>query len=136
VVVKDAPVSVQGGDSVSFSVAKLDLTSLGSPVNTSLSASFVDATGTVTELGTTPVTDGAAQVTLTVPESTPGAGTIVLVAKESGTTVNLPVTVEAPAETGCAAPAKPERGPEAEEADGFGQATAEYRKCLADARRG
>lgn len=136
VVVKDAPVSVQGGDSVSFSVAKLDLTSLGSPANTSLSASFVDGTGTVTELGTTPVTDGAAQVTLTVPESTPGAGTIVLVAKESGTTVNLPVTVEAPAETGCAAPAKPERGPEAEKADGFGQAMAEYRKCLADARRG
>ncbi len=136
VMVKDAPVSVQGGDSVSFSVAKLDLASLGSPANTSLSASFVDAAGTVTELGTTPVTDGAAQVTLTVPESTPGAGAIVLVAKESGTTVNLPVTVEAPAETGCVAPAKPERGPEAEEADGFGQAMAEYRKCLADARRG
>lgn len=136
VLVKDAPTSVKAGDSVSFSVAKLNLTSLGSPTNTSLSASFVDGAGNVTELGTMPVTDGAAQVSLTVPEVTPGSGTIVLVAKESGTTVNLPVTVEAAAGAECVAPVKPERGRGAEKPNSYGQEMAEYRKCLADARRG
>lgn len=136
VIVKDAPASVKAGDSVSFSVARLNLTSLGSPTNTSLSASFVDGAGSVTELGTTAVTDGAAQVTLTVPDAAPGSGTIILVAKESGTTVHLPVTVEAPVEVGCVAPVKPERGAGAGPSNSYGQAMAEYRKCLADTRRG
>ena len=90
----------------------------------------------VTALGTTSVTDGAAQVSLTVPEVTPGSGTIVLVAKESGTTVNLPVTVEAAAGSECVAPAQPKRGPGADKPNSYGQAMKEYRKCLADARRG
>ncbi|WP_458116339.1 ExeM/NucH family extracellular endonuclease [Arthrobacter sp. D2-10] len=134
VVVKDAPATVTAGDSVTFSVAKLDLTSLGSPANTSLSTSFVDADGNVTELGSTPVAGGAAQVTVTVPEAVAGPGRIVVVAEESGTTVTLPVTVEAAAEDACVAPVKPKRGPGAEKPNSYGQAMAEYRRCLAAAR--
>ncbi|GAA2175062.1 ExeM/NucH family extracellular endonuclease [Arthrobacter parietis] len=136
VIVKNAPATVTAGDTVTFDVAKLNLTSLGSPINTSVSASFVDAAGKVTQLGTTPVTDGAAQVTVTVPAAAPGAGRIVLVAKESGTTVTLPVTIEAVAGAECVAPVKPERGPGAGHPNSYGKAMAEYRKCLADARRG
>lgn len=134
VVVTDAPTTVTAGDSVSFGVAKLDLTSLGSPVNTSLSTSFIDGDGNVTQLGTTPVAGGAAQITVTVPEAVAGAGRIVVVAKESGTTVTLPVTVEAAAEDKCVAPVKPKRGPGSEKPNSYGQAMAEYRKCLKAAR--
>ena len=57
-------------------------------------------------------------------------------AKESGTTVTLPVTIEAVAGAECVAPVKPERGPGAGHPNSYGKAMAEYRKCLADARRG
>ena len=58
---------VKPGDAMTLTVSKLDLTSLGSPVNTSLAAAFTDAAGTVTDLGSVPVTAGAATVNLTVP---------------------------------------------------------------------
>ncbi|MBG6183341.1 5'-nucleotidase [Arthrobacter sp. CAN_A214] len=94
-VVQGAPSAVRAGDAVSFNVSKLDLTSLGSPVNTSLTAKYVAADGSSTDLGSFPVSGGAAAVAVTVPASASGAGSIVLVAGESQTTVTLPVTVEA-----------------------------------------
>jgi 5'-nucleotidase len=80
---------VDEGSTVSLTLAKLDLTSLGSPVNTLVTAAIDGA-----PVATAPVTAGAATVTFTVP---PGAGdkTLTITAQESGTTVTLPLTVSA-----------------------------------------
>lgn len=87
---------VKGGDAMIMTVSKLDLTSLGSPVNRSLTAVFTDAAGTATALGTVPVSGGAATVNLAVPaKASPGAGTLTLTAVESGTVVGTAVTVVA-----------------------------------------
>lgn len=107
-----APTTVKAGSAVTFTVSKLDLTSLGSPVNTTLAASFVPANGTATHLGSVPVAGGSATVNLTVPSSASGQGRIVLTAAPSGTTVSLPVTVEAastpqPPKPSCTKPKPP-----------------------------
>ena len=47
-VVNTTAAEVKGGEAITLAVSKLDLTSLGSPVNTSLRAEFTDANGTVT----------------------------------------------------------------------------------------
>ncbi|MCC9198374.1 ExeM/NucH family extracellular endonuclease [Arthrobacter sp. zg-Y820] len=96
VVVQGAPAAAAPGAAVSFTVSGLDLTSLGSPVNTGLAVSWVDAAGTATPLGTSAVTAGTASVNVTVPASAAASGRLVLTADSSGTTVTLPVTVEAP----------------------------------------
>ena len=109
VAVKGAPATAKAGSAVTFSVSQLNLTSLGSPANTSLAVSYVNAAGTATALGTAPVTAGAATVTVTIPASASGSGRLILTAAESGTTVTLPVTVEkaaAPAPV-CKAPTAP-----------------------------
>ena len=49
-VVNTTAAEVKGGESITLAVSKLDLTSLGSPVNASLRAEFTDAAGTVTSL--------------------------------------------------------------------------------------
>ena len=54
-VVNTTAAEVKAGDSITLAVSKLDLTSLGSPVNASLTAAFTDAAGTVTQLGTVQV---------------------------------------------------------------------------------
>jgi 5'-nucleotidase len=87
---------VKGGDAMTMTVSKLDLTSLGSPVNRSLYAVFTDAAGSAIALGTVPVSGGAARVNLAVPaNASPGAGTLTLTAVESGTVVRTAVTVVA-----------------------------------------
>ncbi|UWX97512.1 ExeM/NucH family extracellular endonuclease [Arthrobacter zhaoxinii] len=113
VAVKGAPTAVKAGTAATFTVAQLNLTSLGSPANTSLAVSFVNAAGTSTALGTAAVSAGSATVTVTLPASASGAGALVLTAAESGTTVTLPVTVEkaaapAPAPV-CKAPVAPKQ---------------------------
>ncbi|MHA7210694.1 ExeM/NucH family extracellular endonuclease [Arthrobacter sp. MDT1-65] len=105
--VQGAPTAVKAGAAVSFTVSKLDLTSLGSPANTTLAASFVAANGTVTQLGSFPVAGGTATVDLTVPTTASGQGRIVLTASPSATTVTLPVTVEAAPQP--EVPVKPEK---------------------------
>ena len=94
------PGAVDPGGVVSLDLAKLDLTSLGSPANTSVAAYLVPA-GTAldpaaTPLATAPVTAGAATIAATVPAGT-AAGTYDLYvrATPSGTTVRVPVTVNA-----------------------------------------
>ena len=93
--VQGAPTTVKAGSAVSFTVSKLDLTSLGSPANTTLAASFVATNGTTTQLGSVPVSAGGATVALTVPGNLSGQGRLVLTASPSATTVTLPVTIEA-----------------------------------------
>lgn len=89
--VTDVPTTtLQRGQQVSFGVQKLNLTSLGSPANTSLELSW----GGSAVIGTAPVdASGNATVTFTVPAGAAGASTLVLTAKESGTTVRIPLTV-------------------------------------------
>lgn len=77
---------------LSFSVSKLDLTSLGSPANTVLTASIAGQ-----ELAVTTVTGGSATVDVFVPSTVPaGAQTLTLTARPSGTTVSLPIQVVDP----------------------------------------
>jgi 5'-nucleotidase len=88
--------AVNGGDAMTLEVSKLDLASLGSPANKSLTAVFTDAAGTSTPLGTVPVASGAATVNLAVPaKAAAGAGTLTLTAAESGTVVKAAVQVAA-----------------------------------------
>ncbi|WP_348788755.1 ExeM/NucH family extracellular endonuclease [Leifsonia sp. NPDC080035] len=82
--------TLKQGQQVSFGVQKLNLTSLGSPANTSLELSW----GGSAVIGTVPVdATGSATVSFTVPANAAGASTLVLTAKESGTTVRIPLTV-------------------------------------------
>ncbi len=124
---------VKSGESITLAVSKLDLTSLGSPVNASLRAEFTDATGTVTALGTVPVTAGAATVDVKVPAgAAAGAGTLVLTAVESGTVVKAMVLVAAsvPVPPKCTPPVKPTRPADVVGQVNYGTAMAAYRKCL------
>jgi 5'-nucleotidase len=124
---------VKPGEPVSLTVSKLDLTSLGSPVNKTLSAVFTDTAGVVTELGSVPVTAGSATVNLAVPSSAAaGPGTLVLTAAESGTrvTVGVNVTAAGPAGPVCTKPVKPSRPAELAGQLNYGQAMAAYRACL------
>ncbi|NYD84488.1 ExeM/NucH family extracellular endonuclease [Cellulomonas oligotrophica] len=93
--VPELPASVEAGQDLTFEVSGLNLTSLGSPENTSLEVLLdEEVLGEVT-LTRTGV-DASGTVDVTVPAGTPaGDRTLVLVAQPSGTTVRLPLTVEA-----------------------------------------
>ncbi|WP_320537491.1 ExeM/NucH family extracellular endonuclease [Pseudarthrobacter sp. IC2-21] len=136
-VVNTTAAEVKAGDAITLAVSKLDLTSLGSPVNTSLRAEFTDAAGTVTLLGSVPVTAGAATVDLQVPAgAAAGTGTLVLTAVESGTVVRTDVKVAAsvPAQPVCTAPVKPARPGDLVGQVNYGSAMAAYRHCLNGAK--
>ena len=132
-VVNTTAAEVKGGESITLAVSKLDLTSLGSPVNASLRAEFTDAAGTVTALGTVPVSAGAATVDVKVPAgAAAGTGTLVLTAVESGTVVKTAVKVAAsvPVPPKCTPPVKPTRPGDLVGQVNYGTAMAAYRKCL------
>ncbi len=85
------PSEVFAGDAVQFGVSRLDLTSLGSPLNTSLDIRLDGES-----IGGATVTGGAATVAVQIPAgTTPGAHELTLVAAPSGTTVHVPLTVKA-----------------------------------------
>jgi len=77
------------GDQVAFTLPDLDLTSLGTPAATSVSATLVQG-GQETPLGEYDVTDGAATVQATLPNGTSGSAAIRVDAAPSGTSVLLP----------------------------------------------
>ncbi len=81
------------GGEVSFTLPKLDLTSRGSPANTSVAVSLRQG-DEVTDLGDFDVTDGAAAPSFTLPSGASGDATIRVVATPSGTTADLPITIE------------------------------------------
>jgi len=94
------PSFVKGGDHVAFSLGKLDLTSQGSPANTSVDV-FAQTAGGRTDLGSFPVNGGTAAVDLTVPASVPANTPLTVVAMPSGTTVGkteLPTSISATAD--------------------------------------
>lgn len=140
-VVNTTAASVKGGQAITLAVSKLDLTSLGSPVNKSLTAVFTDSKGVVTWLGTVPVSAGAASADLKVPAgAAEGAGTLVLTAAESGTVVKADVTVAAsgpvppvcsgPVPPVCTAPVPPTKWYDVVGWIKYAIARARYQQCL------
>ena len=91
VVENGLPTSVVGGQQVAFTLSKLDLTSLGSPANTSVTAYLRTATES-RKVGTYAVTGGTTSVSFTAPTDLVGLATVTVVAAPSGTTVGLPLT--------------------------------------------
>ncbi|MCZ4499639.1 MAG: hypothetical protein JWQ74_2192 [Marmoricola sp.] len=85
------PSSVRAGDAVSFSLSKLDLTSLGSPANSSVTVYLRTPTKTY-KAGTFAVSNGTATISFTAPEQVVGAATVTVVASPSNTLVGLPLT--------------------------------------------
>ncbi len=87
--VSPLPTTASIGQHLTFNVSGLDLTSVGSPPNTSISASI----GGVPAVQM-PVVAGAVALDMIVPPGTPvGAQSLVLVASPSNTTVTIPVQV-------------------------------------------
>jgi 5'-nucleotidase len=96
------PASAAEGDTVTFQVSGLDLTSLGAPANTTLDASFA---GSAAEFAPIAVSGGAATVSLKVPADADADSTIVLEAAPSGTEVRVPIAVTpAPEQPGTGTP--------------------------------
>ena len=90
--VPTVPTTAEAGETLTFPVAGLDLTSLGSPLNTSLDVRLDGVS-----IGTATVTGGATSVSATIPAgTTAGAHVLTLVATPSLTTVTLPITVSVP----------------------------------------
>ncbi|MBF4572636.1 ExeM/NucH family extracellular endonuclease [Herbiconiux sp. VKM Ac-1786] len=81
---------VELGAEVSATVSGLDLTSLGSPQNTTVQASWP---GSAATFEATPVTGGSATVTVEVPADAYASSQLVLTAQPSGTVVRIPVSV-------------------------------------------
>ncbi|MFB2555600.1 ExeM/NucH family extracellular endonuclease [Herbiconiux liangxiaofengii] len=81
---------VELGADVSATVSGLNLTSLGSPENTSLTATW---TGSAATFASIPVTNGSATVSVEVPVDAYKNSELVLTASPSGTVVRIPVTV-------------------------------------------
>ncbi|MGB9011617.1 MAG: 5'-nucleotidase C-terminal domain-containing protein [Aeromicrobium sp.] len=77
------------GGEVAFSLPKLDLSSLGSPENTSVSLSLVQGE-TSSSLGSFAVNDGSASPTFTLPQDASGSARLRVTASQSGTTALLP----------------------------------------------
>lgn len=71
---------------------RLDLTSTGSPANTTVSAVFA---GSAAAAQVSPVTAGSATVAFTVPADVVGSVTLELTASPSGTVVRVPLAVNA-----------------------------------------
>lgn len=87
--VSPTPTTVAAGGQLQFAVSSLDLTSLGSPQNTTLDLSLAGES-----LGSVPVTDGSASVDVTVPgDVPPGDHLLTMVAQPSQTAVTVPITV-------------------------------------------
>jgi 5'-nucleotidase len=102
--------SYKATGAVSLGVSKLDLTSTGSPANASLKAT-VTAGGTAVDVGTFPVTAGAATVAFALPPGAVGDVTLTAKAAPSGTTVTIPLSVEkASSTTTATAPARARTG--------------------------
>ena len=84
--------AVAVGDTVSFAVSQLNLTSSGAPKNSTLA---VDWAGSATEFGAVAIdASGAAAVSLTVPADAPANTVVTLTAAETGTVVRVPLTVD------------------------------------------
>ena len=85
--------SYDAGDTVSFELPNLDLTSLGSPSNTEVALTLVQGDVEV-PLGAAPVAGGAASPEVTLPGDVSGDAVLRVEAAPSGTVADLPITIE------------------------------------------
>ncbi|MET3961854.1 5'-nucleotidase [Marmoricola sp. OAE513] len=83
------PASIAPSAAVNFSLSRLDLTSIGSPLNTTVAGVLKTPSGE-TSVGSFPVTAGAATIAFTAPASVPEGSSYVFTAQPSGTTVTIP----------------------------------------------
>ena len=96
--VSPTPTTLAAGQATTFTAGApqgtaqtdtLDIRSTGAPANTQLVATLNGV-----QVGSAPVTNGQASITVTVPAGTPsGSAVLVLTASPSGTTVSIPVTI-------------------------------------------
>ncbi|WP_269938988.1 ExeM/NucH family extracellular endonuclease [Arthrobacter sp. HY1533] len=91
--VEGKPATVNAKGAVNFQLNKLDLTSLGSPANTTVKVVFTDSKGRSSVVDTAGVTNGSAKVSFTLPANARDGGTITVTAAPSGTTVEMPITI-------------------------------------------
>ncbi|HAN24010.1 MAG TPA: hypothetical protein DCP95_05485, partial [Microbacterium ginsengisoli] len=82
--------AVSAGDQVSFTVSAIDMTSLGSPLNTTLEYAVAGSAATFTPVA---FVNGTATVSFTVPLDAPASTSVVLTSPASGTKVTVPLTV-------------------------------------------
>lgn len=82
------------GSDLSVTLAKLNLTSLGSPANKSVSAKLLKGGEVVKNLGSTSVTDGTVTVAGTLPAGVTGSLVLDVTAYPSGTHTTIPLTVK------------------------------------------
>ncbi|RYJ06424.1 MAG: bifunctional metallophosphatase/5'-nucleotidase, partial [Actinomycetales bacterium] len=82
------------GSDLSVGLAKLDLTSLGSPANKSVSAKITKDGATLKNLGSSTVTDGAATISGALPAGVTGDLVLEATAYPSGTRTTIPLTVK------------------------------------------
>ncbi|WP_375002779.1 5'-nucleotidase C-terminal domain-containing protein [Aeromicrobium sp. CTD01-1L150] len=85
--------SYDAGDDVAFELPLLDLTSLGSPANESVTLTLVQGEQE-SPLGEAAVSDGAASPSVTLPDDASGESVIRVEAEPSGTVAELPITIE------------------------------------------
>ncbi len=89
--------SYKAASTVDLALSKLDLTSLGSPKNTTVTATLRDGNpdhdGKKGWKQTFPVTAGAADIAFKLPNGKAGQFTLTLTATPSGTTITVPLTV-------------------------------------------
>lgn len=94
--VKNLPTTLTAGAAVSFDVAGLDLTSVGSPANVGLSGTLISSANEKTELGPFTVVGGATTVKFDLPTKiTSGTATLELTAAPTGTKVTIPLMIKA-----------------------------------------
>lgn len=88
------PAAITPGKRHTFTLDRLDLTSAGAPAVSTVVAEQVLGTGAgerTKQLATFPVTDGSARITFTAPASLPAAAVVRFRARETGTSLTLPV---------------------------------------------
>jgi 5'-nucleotidase len=84
------------GDPVSFTLPKLDLTSLGVPATRSVAAKLYPESGDPIDLGTFPAGSGAATISFALPRGVVGSTRIGIETSPAGTTAMLPAFEVAP----------------------------------------
>jgi 5'-nucleotidase len=90
------PTAIEPGQQVSFTLSRLDLTSLGSPRNAAVDVELHPGdTTTAVPGGQVAVVDGMAEVSFTAPADIPEGSSFVVTAQPSGTTVTIPAAAAA-----------------------------------------
>jgi len=101
--------SYEPGAAVAVKLPKLDLTSTGSPKNTTVAATLTYGDSTV-PLGNFPVTAGSSTIAFDLPAGAVGNVTLKATAAESNTAVSIPLKVKLPTTTSGDVPARAKTG--------------------------